>query len=61
MNGIFISYRRQDAPGHAGRLYDRLKEKFGQDSVVRVWATAGTVIATFEPPGKPGEKEEEKN
>jgi len=25
MSGIFISYRREDTSGHAGRLYDRLK------------------------------------
>lgn len=24
MAGIFISYRRDDASGHAGRLFDRL-------------------------------------
>jgi hypothetical protein len=33
MNGIFISYRRNDAPGYAGRLYDRLAAKFGADRV----------------------------
>jgi hypothetical protein len=27
--GIFISYRRDDAPGYAGRLYDRLAAHFG--------------------------------
>jgi hypothetical protein len=31
--GIFISYRRQDAPHLAGRLYDRLGEHFGQERV----------------------------
>ena len=30
---IFISYRREDAPGHAGRLYDRLTAHFGADQV----------------------------
>lgn len=30
---VFISYRRQDAPAHAGRLYDRLAERFGADRV----------------------------
>ncbi len=29
--GIFISYRREDASGHAGRLYDRLCERFGKN------------------------------
>lgn len=33
MAGIFISYRREDAAGHAGRLYDRLRERFGTDAV----------------------------
>ena len=33
MNGIFISYRRDDAPGYAGRLYDRLAAHFGSDRV----------------------------
>jgi len=33
MNGIFISYRRDDAPGYAGRLYDRLAAHFGADRV----------------------------
>ena len=31
--GIFISYRRGDAAGHAGRLYDRLREHFGAERV----------------------------
>ena len=30
---IFISYRRDDASGHAGRLYDRLSETFGSGSL----------------------------
>ncbi len=30
---IFISYRREDSAGHAGRLFDRLREKFGRDNV----------------------------
>src|SRR3984893_8682670 len=33
MNGIFISYRRDDAPGYAGRLYDRLAAHLGADHV----------------------------
>jgi hypothetical protein len=33
MPGIFISYRREDAPGHAGRLYDGLSQRFGEDQV----------------------------
>ncbi|MGH8719638.1 MAG: toll/interleukin-1 receptor domain-containing protein, partial [Burkholderiales bacterium] len=33
MAGIFISYRREDAAGHAGRLFDRLSEHFGRDRV----------------------------
>ena len=33
MAGIFISYRRDDASGHAGRLFDRLAARFGRDHV----------------------------
>ncbi len=33
MAGIFISYRREDAGGHAGRLCDRLTTRFGDDRV----------------------------
>ena len=33
MPGNFISYRRDDASGHAGRLFDRLAQRFGPDSV----------------------------
>ena len=33
MPGIFISYRREDSPGHAGRLFDRLSATFGRDIV----------------------------
>jgi TIR domain len=31
--GIFISYRRQDTGDFAGRLYDRLTHRFGQERV----------------------------
>jgi hypothetical protein len=31
--GVFISYRRQEASGLAGRLYDRLAARFGEDRV----------------------------
>src|SRR5688500_16574002 len=30
---IFINYRRQDAIGTAGRLYDRLAQAFGRDKL----------------------------
>jgi len=30
---IFLSYRREDASGHAGRLYDALSARFGADNV----------------------------
>jgi hypothetical protein len=30
---IFLSYRREDASGRAGRLYDVLVERFGEDNV----------------------------
>lgn len=33
MDGIFISYRRDDSAGYAGRLYDRLASHFGADRV----------------------------
>src|SRR5262245_34259596 len=33
MASIFISYRREDASGHAGRLCDRLTARFGGDRV----------------------------
>lgn len=33
MDGIFISYRREDSAGHSGRLFDRLRERFGSDKV----------------------------
>ena len=33
MEGIFISYRRDDSAGYAGRLYDRLVAHFGADIV----------------------------
>jgi len=33
MSGIFISYRREDSAGHAGRLYDRLEREFPNDKV----------------------------
>ena len=33
MEGIFISYRREETAGHAGRVYDRLREHFGRDRV----------------------------
>jgi hypothetical protein len=33
MRAIFISYRRDDAEGHAGRLFQDLCESFGKDAV----------------------------
>jgi hypothetical protein len=30
---IFLSYRRDDASGHAGRLYDALSARFGAENV----------------------------
>jgi len=33
MRGIFISYRRDDAEGQAGRLFDDLTAHFGRDAV----------------------------
>jgi len=31
--GIFICYRRAETAANAGRLYDRLSERFGEDRV----------------------------
>ena len=28
---VFISYRRDDSAGHAGRVHDRLQREFGRD------------------------------
>jgi len=33
MPAFFISYRRDDSAGHAGRLHDRLAEHFGRDNI----------------------------
>jgi hypothetical protein len=33
LKGVFISYRRQDEPNFAGRLYDRLSTRFGHERV----------------------------
>jgi tetratricopeptide (TPR) repeat protein len=33
VTGIFISYRRDDSAGHAGRIFDRLAARFGADQV----------------------------
>jgi TIR domain len=33
MGAIFISYRREDTEGHAGRLFEDLRAAFGDDSV----------------------------
>ena len=33
MSGVFVSYRRVDSSGSAGRLFDRLKGHFGRDAV----------------------------
>lgn len=35
MSGIFISYRRDDSRGTAGRLYDDLRDHFGKGRVFR--------------------------
>jgi hypothetical protein len=33
MEGVFISYRREDSAGHTGRLFDRLAEHLGKERV----------------------------
>lgn len=35
MSAVFISYRRGDSSGHTGRLYDHLRERFGQETIFR--------------------------
>lgn len=35
MSGVFLSYRRDDTSGYAGRLYDRLAARLGAESVFR--------------------------
>ena len=30
---VFLSYRREESSGHAGRLYDRLIEHFGSNNI----------------------------
>lgn len=35
MPAVFISYRRDDTAGSAGRVYDRLVDRFGRDQVYR--------------------------
>ncbi len=42
MPNVFISYRREDAAGHAGRLYDGLRARFGEP---RVFMDVDTVPA----------------
>lgn len=32
---IFVNYRREDASGYAGRLYERLSDRFGRERVFR--------------------------
>src|SRR6185503_17696674 len=32
-SGIFVSYRRDDSSGHAGRLSDKLVNHFGEDQI----------------------------
>lgn len=33
MSQIFVSYRRSDSSGYAGRLFDDLVRRFGRDAV----------------------------
>jgi hypothetical protein len=35
LSGVFINYRREDSGGHAGRLYDRLRQHYGPHRVFR--------------------------
>ena len=52
MAKIFISYRRDDSAGHAGRLYDRLSDHFGLDQVFMdidtiTHAISGVVVESY--------------
>jgi hypothetical protein len=40
--GIFVSYRREDSAGEAGRLYDWLTRQFGAE---RVFRDVNTLVA----------------
>ena len=33
LGGVFISYRREDSGGFAGRIYDRLRGALGRENV----------------------------
>lgn len=33
MSAIFVTYRREDSAGHAGRIVERLRQTFGADHV----------------------------
>jgi hypothetical protein len=33
MSGIFISYRREDSSPYAGRLFDQLADRFGEEQI----------------------------
>lgn len=44
MPAIFISYRREDSAGVAGRLFDHLRQRFGEKNVFRdIYTLAGGV------------------
>lgn len=54
MIGVFVSYRREDAAGHAGRLFDALCDRFGEAAIfmdvdlepgVEFWKRIHEVIA----------------
>jgi hypothetical protein len=55
MQGIFISYRREDAAAYAGRLYDSLVNHFGKknvfidiDSIEQVWLPCWTIFYQYD-------------
>ena len=45
MTRIFINYRREDCPAHAGRLADTLEARFGKGSVFMDVATIDFGVA----------------
>ncbi len=53
MPKVFISYRRDDSAGHAGRIYDHLMAHFGQGQVFIDVATAAAQAVLSSPSSQP--------
>ena len=52
MRSIFISYRREDAEGQAGRLFDDLSAHFGRDAVFMPAVRQGDLIVEAAAPNQ---------